>query len=187
MYKVYYDDKITKEAKKAKREKRVKAEFEKVPNLEKKDFLTWRDKLLTSLKGAGLDNYIKEVVPEPEDTKEKQQWQYDRIDIDNFIQSTVTDIKVWTALKGQGWNVVDQNPKSTYDHLAQHFDKLTAKATYNLAAEMFPIRRENYDKFATFQNRLNYLYQRLGESDFLIYRSFALLCVPHDLIAARTV
>lgn len=46
--------------------------------------------------------------------------------------------------------MTDQDPKSTYDHLAQHFDKLIAKAIYNLASEMFSIRRENYDKFTTF-------------------------------------
>ena len=147
MHKAYYEDK----QKKSKREKRLKTEFEKVPNLEKKeDFLTWRDKLLISLKTAGLEAHVLTGVPEPVDAEEKQQWKYDRIDVDNFIQSTVTDIKVWTALKGQGWNVTDQDPKSTYDHLAQHFDKLTAKAIYNLASEMFSIRRESYDKFATF-------------------------------------
>jgi hypothetical protein len=55
--------------------------------------------LLQAAGSVGTGGYLVEIC--------KRILQYDRIDVDNFIQSTVTDIKVWTALKGQGWNVVD--------------------------------------------------------------------------------
>ncbi|EAQ83859.1 hypothetical protein CHGG_10263 [Chaetomium globosum CBS 148.51] len=127
----YYEKKLAEKS-----TKRQKTTFEKVPELKKKeDFLTWRDKLLT----------------------------------------TIADINVWTLLRGQGWKVTDQDPKSTFDHLTQHFDKYTHKATYDIAREFFNIRRGDYDKFTTFQIRLNYLYQRINETDYKMQESAATL------------
>ncbi|EAQ83033.1 hypothetical protein CHGG_10851 [Chaetomium globosum CBS 148.51] len=167
----YYEKKLAEKS-----TKRQKTTFEKVPELKKKeDFLTWRDKLLTSLKSAGLEAHILTGVPEPADDDEKRQWRYDRIDVDNLIQSTIADINVWTLLRGQGWKVTDQDPKSTFDHLTQHFDKYTHKATYDIAREFFNIRRGDYDKFTTFQIRLNYLYQRINETDYKMQESAATL------------
>ncbi|KAH6650571.1 hypothetical protein F5144DRAFT_51299 [Chaetomium tenue] len=131
---------------------------------EEEEFLTWRDKLINVLEIANLHDHVLREVPEPADEVEKEKWKKDRAAVDNYIQMTVPDHAVWTNLKGMGWDITERNPKSTLDKLAQYFNKDTHEANFLLCREMFTIKREDYDKFSTFQHRLNYLRQRLDQT-----------------------
>lgn len=64
-----------------------------------------------------------------------------------------------------GWDITEQNPKSTLDKLTQYFDDEDShEANYSLCRELFTIKRENYNKFSAFQHRLNYFRQRLDQT-----------------------
>jgi hypothetical protein len=65
---------------------------------------------------------------------------------------------------GMGWCRADTDPKKTYDLLTQYFEKGTATSNYELLRELVNIRRGSFDKMASFQERINYLRQRLENS-----------------------
>ena len=87
----------------------------------KEDFFMWRHELLNSLKRYKLDDYILMDVPEPIDEADKQKWEKDRVDVDFYIQHSVPDYGVWTALKDTGWDITARDPKATLDKLTEYF------------------------------------------------------------------
>ncbi|EAQ88540.1 predicted protein [Chaetomium globosum CBS 148.51] len=68
-----------------------------------------------------LDDYILMDVPEPIDEADKQKWEKDRVDVDFYIQHSVPDYGVWTALKDTGWDITARDPKATLDKLTEYF------------------------------------------------------------------
>ncbi|KAK4096005.1 hypothetical protein N658DRAFT_502080 [Parathielavia hyrcaniae] len=138
-----------------------------VPKLTKaEDYPMWKDKVTRALNRFNLDRYILQDVPRPEDPEAGQAWLTDRSDVDDFLQGSVHDNKIWLNLKGMGWRSSANNPKDTFDKLSQYFEKGASDNLANLLIELANIRRSSFDKMESFTLRLNYLRERLESTEF---------------------
>jgi len=125
------------------------------------DFPVWRDKLVRVLKRYNLDKYVLTDVPQPESHIELKQWLDDRADVDDYLQAAVGDLKIWTILKGMGWNSTDLDLKKTFDKLTQYFERGSVDGNATLNQELATIRRDKFASMEAFQARINYLKNRL--------------------------
>jgi hypothetical protein len=81
-----------------------------------KDLQTWRDKLFRMLERYDLARYLDNDIPKPQDDpRARREWLKDRLDVDDYIQLTVPDNKIWNTLRGLGWSAKDSNPKKTFE------------------------------------------------------------------------
>ncbi|KAL2192535.1 hypothetical protein P885DRAFT_27796 [Corynascus similis CBS 632.67] len=128
---------------------------------DREDFPTWRNRLIRALKRQKLDKYILTDVPRPEDPIEEQQWLEERADVDDYIQAAVGDLKVWKRLEGLGWDAFDIDPKKTFDKLTQYFEDDTLNSQSKMMREFSNIRRDMFASMDAFQERINYLKNRL--------------------------
>lgn len=143
----------------------AQASKRQLPVIEKikrqEDFPVWRDKLVRVLKRHNLDKYVLTDVPQPESHTELKQWLDDRADVDDYLQAAVGDLKIWTILKGMGWNSTDLDPKKTFDKLTQYFERGSVDGNATLNQELATIRRDKFASMEAFQARINYLKNRL--------------------------
>ena len=128
------------------------------------DFLMWSDRLINVLKKVYLHNYILMEVPEPANEDEIEDWKKDRVAIEEYIRKSVPDGEVWTALQGMGWDINEQNPKSTFDKLTEYFYTDSDENNFLLHKELVNMDVRDYDDFLAFYVRLNYLHETLSKS-----------------------
>ncbi|KAK4107595.1 hypothetical protein N656DRAFT_849271 [Canariomyces notabilis] len=88
------------------------------------DLKTWREDLIRVLEIFDLAKYIESDVREPEDFNARLQFFIDRRYAEDYIRATVSDQKVWNALRKLGWSHEDKNPKKTFDFVVQYFEQL---------------------------------------------------------------
>lgn len=136
------------------------------------EFPSWRDQLSRMLKRFGLEKYILDDVTAPEDPEERQQWSTDRAEVDDYIQATVADYKVWVVLKGMGWDSKAVDPKNTFDMLAQYFWQGSDKSLMDLTRELSEIQLESFDSVESFQLRVTYIHDRLEGTEFYLHKSY---------------
>jgi hypothetical protein len=86
------------------------------------DLKTWREDLVRVLELFDLAKYIEGDVPEPKNGT--AQWLIDRRYTEEYIRATVSDQKVWDALRKLGWSAEDKEPKKTFDFVVQYFEQL---------------------------------------------------------------
>ncbi len=131
------------------------------------DLQSWRDNLTQMLKRYGLDQYICNDVPEPQDDDlARLRWLKDRRDVDEYIQTTVPDQEVWNTLRGLGWSAQDSNPKKTFDLVIRHFKNVNGDDFVKLHRELVNARPRDFDNLASFRTRISYLKERLEDTDF---------------------
>ena len=148
-----------------------------VPKLvRQEDFPVWRDRVINTLARYDLDRYITNTVPEPEDEAAKRQWRIDCADVNDYLQATVPSHAVWSTMKGMGWDSTARDPKSTFDLLTQYFEKGSASSNYDLLRELVNITRGSFDRMESFQERINYLRQRLESSPLKQQKDAYLWC-----------
>jgi hypothetical protein len=85
------------------------------------DFPAWRCRFLNILKSVGLDRFLLEGVPKPEDISERARWHEDRTDVENYLRTAIPGLEVWIAIHSMGWREEEKNPKKTFDILARYF------------------------------------------------------------------
>ena len=134
--------------------------------VKQEDFLTWRKMVIRALNRFDLAKYILSDIPEPVDPAEAKQWRLDRADVEEYLHAVVPGHKTWSNLEGLGWNVEDMDPKKTWDKLAQYFEKGSATSNFDMFNELTTIRCDSFDKVEAYQQRLNYLRQRLAGTPF---------------------
>ncbi len=152
-----------------------------IPPIEKltrqEDFPVWRENLIYNLRNHNLSRYITSNVPEPKDNDAaKEQWRRDRVEVCDYIQAAVPGHTVWSTLMGMGWCRADTDPKKTYDLLTQYFEKGSATSNYEMLRELVNIRRESFDRMDSFQERINYLRQRLENTPLKLTKEAYLWC-----------
>jgi hypothetical protein len=131
------------------------------------EYPIWRDKIIRNLKRVGYDKYILEDIPEPNrESDDHTVWYNQRADVEDYLQSAITDNKVWMVLKGIGWDSTANDPKDTFDKLAQYFEKGAADTNAKMLKEFANIRRNSFDKMPAFQLRVNFLRERLNTTEF---------------------
>jgi hypothetical protein len=174
------DERSRKRAKKRDKkrtEERNRKSIRRIGDLMKEeDFPIWRHRLIMACEEANFHEYILSEVPKPAGVAEKSKWKKDRAAIDEYIRKTVPDRAVWATLEAMGWDITEQNPKSTFDKLTQYFNEDTHEVNYLLCRELFTIKVEDYDKFSAFLDRLNYLRQRLDHTEFKVTERAAIMC-----------
>ncbi|KAK3902929.1 hypothetical protein C8A05DRAFT_15089, partial [Staphylotrichum tortipilum] len=142
----------------------------RIPMIDKltkqEEFPIWRDKLIRTLRRLDLDDYILKEVPEPEGVVDKAQWNNNRADIEDYLQAVIPGHKIWSILKGMGWDSEVTDPKKTFDKITQYFEKGSADSNVKMMQELAAIRRGNFDKMDSFQLRVNYLRERINKSEF---------------------
>jgi hypothetical protein len=142
----------------------------RIPPIDKlmrqEEFPIWRDKLIRTLRRLDLDRYILTDVPMPDTPLGKAQWRNNRADVEDYLQSVIPGHKIWSILKGMGWNSEAGDPKATFDKITQYFEKGSADSNVKMLQEMATIRRGNFDKMDGFQLRINYLKERISKTDF---------------------
>lgn len=129
---------------------------------------TWRASLIEMLDRYQLTKYIDKDVPEPEDPRARRGWQIDRLDVNDYIQATVSDRGFWEAARVQGaWSATDINPKKTFDLVMSWCTGIASPEWCILASqEIFDHRCEEFGSLAAFQARVIYLKEYLEKSDF---------------------
>ena len=130
------------------------------------DFPVWRDDIFRVLKRVGLEGYITSDVPAPEGEAAKVQWNIDRADVEEYIRAMVPGQRVWSLIKGMGWNPREGDPKKTYDMVAKYFEQSSSDSNVKMAQELANIRRSKFGKMEAFQVRVNYLRDRLNDTAF---------------------
>jgi hypothetical protein len=168
-------------------EERNRKSIQRIGDLKKEeDFHIWRDRLINACEEANFHDYILREVPEPADKAEKRKWKKDRAAIDEYIRKAVPDRAVWATLEAMGWDITEQNPKSTFNKLTQYFNEDTHEVNYLLCRELFTIKAEDYDNFSTFLDRLNYLRQRLSQSkSWKLTEDAATMCALNGIATAH--
>ena len=124
----------------------------------------WSDDLIHALEKANLHNYILMEVPEPGNEDEIENWKKDRVAAEEYIRKSVP-AEVWTALLGMGWDIKEQNPKTTFKMLGQYFYTDSDETNFLLYFELINMDIGDYDNdFLAFRVRLNYLRDTLSKS-----------------------
>lgn len=118
--------------------------------------------VIRALNRFGLTKYILSDVPKPDDPTKAKQWRLNHTDIEEYLHAVVPGLESWANLGGLGWNVEDMGPKKTWDKLAQYYEKGSATSNFDMFNELTTIRRGSFDKVEAYQQRLNYLCQRLA-------------------------
>ncbi len=139
-----------------------------IPKLSRaEDLQTWRGMLVMVLYDFNLLEYlVGPDIPEPKDPAARRSWLIDRLDLDEYIQATVSDPEIWNTLRTFGWSAKDTDPKKTFNLVIRYFERGALETSFDMHHELVTARCEAFDSLASFLTRITYLKERLEDTDF---------------------
>lgn len=115
----------------------------------------------TTLEAYGLDIYIKQEVPEPEERNAKRRWKKERAAVNLIIGATLIEPPIYYILIGQGWSLEEKNPKCTYDKVCRAVRHVPDHMLTVLLDEFKTIDCQTFESFDKFCERLVQLKRQL--------------------------
>ncbi|KAK3905749.1 hypothetical protein C8A05DRAFT_12462, partial [Staphylotrichum tortipilum] len=144
-----------------------KRTFKALPLLDlETNFQVWRSRFRATLAPYKLLRYVDDEVPEPQDKKSAEQfnWNTDGRDVFRLLTASITD-PVWSRMVIFGWNPKDGDPHDTYCNVFDALQGRSENMNRLRTQEFFSLRPESFGMIDAYFDRICTLRQELGDDD----------------------